>query len=154
MRDSITHWAEAGDPNAAIQLAEIYLSEGKIDDAKKFFGQAAEKNYRPAAKKLAEIFHKEGNLPEAINFYKKAVEGGDVEAMEKLVDLCSDDGKILNFVLEIIDEKYNKIYVSSDFFAQMMNFGSSRLSEFLPEQEKAIERRRIKNKILKLKANM
>ena len=154
MTDSITQWAEAGDPNAMIQLAEIFLSEGKIDEAKKFFRKAAEKNYRPAAKRLAEIFHGEGNLPEAINFYKEAVKLGDVEAMETLVDLCSDDEKILNFVLEVIDKKYNEIYVSSDFFAQTMNFGSSRLSEFLPEQDRAIERRRIKNKILKLKANM
>ena len=154
MTDSITQWAEAGDPNAMIQLAEIFLSEGNVDEAKKFFKQAAEKNYRPAAKKLAKIFHGEKNLPEAINFYKEAAKLGDVEAMDKLVDLCPNDKETLDFVLEVIDEKYNEIYVATNGISQMMSFGSSRLSEFLPEQDRAIERRRIRNKILKLKTNM
>ena len=154
MKDSITQWAQAGDPNAMIQLAEIFLSEGNVDEAKKFFKQAAEKNYRPAAKKLAKIFHGEKNLPEAINFYKEAAKLGDVEAMDKLVDLCPNDKETLDFVLEVIDEKYNEIYVATNGISQMMSFGSSRLSEFLPEQDRAIERRRIRNKILKLKTNM
>ena len=85
MKDSITQWAQAGDPNAMIQLAEIFLSEGKIDESKKFFKQAAEKNYRPAAKKLAEIFYGENNLPEAINFYKEAAKLGDKKSACEVV---------------------------------------------------------------------
>ena len=49
VRESIKQWAAAGDPNAMIKLAEIYLEEGKIDEAKNFLERAAEKNYRPAA---------------------------------------------------------------------------------------------------------
>ena len=150
MKDSITQWAQAGDPNAMIQLAEIFLTEGKIDAAKKFFKQAAEKNYRPAAKRLAEIFHGEDNLSESINFYKEAAKRGDVEAMDKLVDLCPDDEEILNLVLEVIDKKYNEIYTGH---LGILPFGSTRMSECTPAQLEAIERRRIRNKILKLKAN-
>lgn len=152
MKDSIKKWAQAGDPNAMVQLAEIYLTEGNVEDAKKFLTQATEKNYFPAVKRLAKIFHDEGNFPKAVTFYKKAVERADVEAMDKLVDLCPDDEEILNFVLEVIDKQYNKIYFHTNSLAKIMTFGSTRMSEYLPGQAEAIERCRIRNKILKLKA--
>ena len=151
MTESIKRWAQAGDPSAMFRLAEIFLAEGEVEDAKKFLAEAAEKNYRPAASKLAKIYHGEDNLPQAVKFYKQAALRGDVEAMESLVDLCPDDKEILNFVLEIIDKQYNDIYVMKNALAQIMVFGSSRIGEYLPGQERAIERRRIKNKILKLK---
>ena len=150
MTESLKQWARAGDPNAMIQLAEFYILAGKVEEAKNFFRQASEKNYRPAAKRLAEIFHKENNLSEAIIFYKKAVEQGDVELMDALIELRPNDRQILNFILEIIDKHYNEIYVATDEIKSLRIFGSSDMSEYLPEQERAIERRRIKNKILKL----
>lgn len=149
MKESINQFAQAGDPNAMIQLAEMYFSQSKVDEAKKFFRQAAEKNYRPAARRLAEIFRDEENFSEAIVFYKQAVESGDVKAMDALIDLCPNDEEILNFVLEIIDKHYNEIYTGH---SGALPFDSIRMSEYLPAQDKAIERRRIKNKILKLKA--
>ncbi len=151
MTESIKQWAQAGDPSAKFRLAEILLTEGNVAEAKELLAQAAEKNYLPAASKLAEIFQGEDNLPQAVKFYKQVALRGDVEAMESLVELRPADKEILDFVLEIIDKKYNDIYTSTNMMAQMMTFGSSRIGEYLPGQARAIERRRIRNKILKLK---
>lgn len=150
MRELIKQWAAAGDPNAMIKLAEIYLEEGKIDEAKKFLERAAEKNYRPAAMKLARILHGEKNIPAAVTFYKKAVELGDSKAMDLLVELCADDKEILDFVLENIDKHYNGIYKTDDL-RRMISFGTMRNEEYTPGYEEAVERRRIRNKILQLK---
>lgn len=149
MRESIKQWAAAGDPNAMIKLAEIYLEEGKIDEAKNFLERAAEKNYRPAAMKLAKIFHAEDNLPQAVTFYKKAVELGDVEAMDTLIKLCADDKEILDFVLENINKRYDDIYNTD--IGRVFFFGSMRNEEYTSQYGAAVERRRIKNTILQLK---
>lgn len=151
MTESIKQWAQAGDPSAMFRLAEIFLAEGNVAEAKELLTQAAEQNYLPAASELAKVFQGEDNIPQAVKFYKQAALRGDVEAMESLVELCPADKEILNFVLEVIDKKYNDIYTTENMFAQMMTFGSSRIGEYLPGQAMAIERRRIKNKILKLK---
>ena len=150
MTESIKKWATAGDPNAMIKLADIYLAEGKTDEAKKFLAQAAEENYRPAAMKLAKIFHAEGNLPETVTFYKKATELGDVEAMDALIKLCADDKETLNFVLENINKRYDDIYNAD--MGRVFFFGSIRKEEYTPQYGAAVERRRIKNTILQLKA--
>ena len=147
----IKKWAQTGDPSAMFRLAEIYLAEGNVAEAKELLAQATEQNYLPAASKLAKVFQGEDNLTQAVKFFKQAALRGDVEAMESLVDLRPADKKILDFVLEVIDKKYNNIYATENMFAQMMTFGSSRIGEYLPGQERAIERRRIRNKILKLK---
>lgn len=154
MKNLLAQWAQAGDPGAMIRLAEISAAAGDLDAAKKFFESAAEKNYRPAARRLAEIFAAEGNLPQAIQFYRKAAELNDVAAMERLVDMCPNDAEILDAVSEIIDEQYNEIYFVLNVIEQVRSFGSHRLSDFLPGQAAAIERRRIRNKILKLKSAM
>ena len=153
MRKLIEQWASAGDPNAMIKLATIYLAEGKSDDAKKLLAQAAEKNYRPAAVKLAKIFHEEGNLSEAVTFYKKATELDDVEAMDALVEICAGDEEILDFVLKNIEKHYNDIS-NLDDLKHMLYFGAPIIDavNYTPEYTKAIERRRIRNKILQLKA--
>lgn len=151
MRQLIEKWAKDGDPNAMIELAELCLKEDNAAEAKKFLTQAAEKNYRPAAIKLARIFHEEGDLPQAVTFYKMATELGDVEAMDTLVKICADDEKILDFVLENIDKHYNDIY-NTESMGRMMTFGSMRTEEYTPGYAAAVERRRIRNNILKLKA--
>ena len=144
MNDLIKEWAQAGDPNAQIRLAEFYLTEGNLDEAKKFFEAAAEKNYRPAAKRLAEIFHED-------KYYKQAVEQGDEEAIDALIELYPTDKEILDFVLKNIDKHYNDIYDTRDILRRMMSLGSRRNEEYTPQYGRAIERRRIRNKILKLK---
>ena len=149
MKNSIKEWAQSGDPNAMTQLAEIYLTEGEIEEAKKYLTQATEKNYLLAAKRLADIFYDEGNVPEAITYYKKAAARADIEAMEKLVELCPFDKEIMSYVLEIIDVQCNEIYFQSNSLKQIMLFGTTRMEEYMPGQAMAIERRRIKNKILK-----
>ena len=150
MIDLINKWASAGDPNAKIKLAEFRIKEGKLDEAKELLLQAATQNYRPAAIMLAKIFHKEGDLPQAIHFYKIATEQGDVEAMDTLVKICADDEDTLDFVLENIDKHYNDIY-SVNSMGRMMSFGSMRNEEYTPGYAAAVERRRIRNKILKAK---
>lgn len=153
MKKSLTQWAQAGDPIAMFKLAEILLSEGNVDAAKKFLAQSAEKNYRFAAVKLAEIFDAEKNIPQAVKFYKLAAELKDTTALDRLVELCSEDEETLDFVLKIIDGRYNDIYSSKDWFSRTIFFGSRRNEEYTPRYADALERRRIKNKILKLRAN-
>ncbi|MBR2774937.1 MAG: sel1 repeat family protein [Selenomonadaceae bacterium] len=149
MRELIEQWASAGDPNAMIKLAELCIKEDRLDEAKKLLAQAADKNYRPAAINLARILHDEGNLPEAVTFYKKAVELGDVKAMNVLIDLFPNDNETLDFVLENINKRYDNIYITS---AGRFAFGSMRVEEYTPQYGEAVERRRIRNKILQLKA--
>lgn len=154
MKNSVTQWAQAGDPNAMIKLAEIFIAEGNLDAAKNFLVQAAEKNYRPAAKMLAEIFDAEKNFTDAVKFYMKAAELQDVAAMERLIELCPADEKILDAVLKIIDGQYNDIYSTEKFVQRCFAFGSGRNEEYTHQYQFAIERRRIRNKILKLKSDM
>ena len=149
MRELIEKWAAAGDPNAMIKLAEFCIKEDKLDEAKKLLAQAAEKNYRPAAINLARILHEEDNLPEAVTFYKKAVELGDVKAMDALIDLFPNDNELLDFVLENVNKRYDNIYITN---AGRFAFGSLRVEEYTPQYGEAVERRRIRNKILQLKA--
>ncbi len=149
MRALIEQWVSAGDPNAMIKLAELCIKEDRLDEAKKLLAQAAEKNYRPAAINLARILHDEGNLPEAVTFYKKAVELGDVKAMNVLIDLFPNDNETLDFVLENLNKRYDNIYITS---AGRFAFGSMRVEEYTPQYGEAVERRKIKNKILQLKA--
>lgn len=150
MRELIEQWAAAGDPNAMIKLAELCIKEDRLDEAKKLLAQAAEKNYRPAAINLARILHEEDNLPEAVTFYKKAVELGDVKAMNALIDLFPNDNELLDFVLENLNKRYDNIYTMAG--GRVFSFGSMRLEEYTPQYGEAVERRRIRNKILKLKA--
>ena len=154
MKNSITQWAQAGDPNAMIKLAEIYIAEGDLDAAKKFLAQAAEKNYRPAAKMLAKILDDEKNFPDAVKFYMKAAESNDVAAMERLIELCPADEKILDAVLKIIDGQFNDIYSTEKFVQRCFAFGSGRNEEYTHQYQQAIERRRIRNKIQQLKAKL
>ena len=149
MRALIEQWVSAGDPNAMIKLAELCIKEDRLDEAKKLLAQAAEKNYRPAAINLARILHDEGNLPEAVTFYKKAVELGDVKAMNVLIDLFPNDNETLDFVLENLNKRYDNIYITS---VGRFAFGSMRLEEYTPQYGEAVERRKIRNKILQLKA--
>lgn len=149
MRELIEQWAQAGDPNAMIKLAELCIKEDRLDEAKKLLAQAAEKNYRPAVIRLAQILRAEDKLPEAVTFYKKAVELGDVKAMDTLIDLYPNDNELLDFVLENINKRYDDIYVTS---AGRFAFGSLRAEEYTPQYGEAVERRRIRNKILQLKA--
>ena len=150
MRELIEQWASAGDPNAMIKLAELCIKEDKPDEAKKLLVRAADKNYRPAAIRLARILHAEDKLPEAATFYKKAVELGDVAAMDTLIDLFPNDNETLDFVLENINKRYDNIYTMGA--GRVFSFGSMRLEEYTPQYGEAVERRRIRNKILQLKA--
>lgn len=150
MRELIEQWASAGDPNAMIKLAELCIKEDRLDKAKNLLAQAADKNYRPAAIRLARILHAEDNLPDAVTFYKKATELGDVEAMNTLIDLYPSDDEILDFVLENLNKRYDNIYIMAA--GRLFSFGSMRLEEYTPQYGEGVERRRIRNKILQLKA--
>lgn len=74
--------------------------------------------------------------------------------MDALVELCADDKEALDFVLKYIDEHFNDIYDTNatNATARVFSFGSMRNEEYTPQYGKAVERRRISNKILKLKA--
>ena len=121
MRKLIEQWATAGDPNAMIKLATIYLEEG--------------------------------NLSEAVTFYKKATELDDVEAMDALVEICAGDEEILDFVLKNIEKHYNDIS-NLDDLRHMLYLGAHIIdaANYTLSYAEAIERRRIRNKILQLKA--
>lgn len=159
MKNFLTEQANKGDIDAMYKLGELLLSEDEMQ-AKKYIVKAAEKNYLPALILSAKISQEERNFAKALEFYQKAAELGDVKSMEEIVNMCEvgegvkeNDSEILDEVLKIIEKNYNNIYSTTDFFGRTFYLGSRRNEEYTPQYAQAIERRRIANRIRKLKLN-
>ena len=159
MKNFLTEQADTGDIDAMYKLGELLLSEDEMQ-AKKYIVKAAEKNYLPALILSAKISQEERNFAKALEFYQKAAELGDVKSMEEIVNMCEagkgvkeNDSEILDEVLKIIEKNYNDIYSTTDFFGRTFYLGSRRNEEYTPQYSQAIERRRIANRIRKLKLN-
>ena len=69
--------------------------------------------------------------------------------LDALIDLFPKDNELLDFVLENVNKIYDNIYITN---AGRFAFGSLRVEEYTPQYGEAVERRRIRNKILQLKA--
>ena len=157
MKKFLKEQADKGDMDAMYKLGKLLLSENEVQ-AKKYIVKAAEKNYLPALIMSAEICREEKNFTKTVEFYKKAAELGDVKSMEEIVNMCEagegvekNDSATLEEVLKIIEKNYNDIYSTTDILGRTFYLGSRRNEEYTPQYAKAIERRRIANRIRKLK---
>ena len=132
-----------------MNLANFTLTKATSKKGAELIEKAAAGNYTSAIIQLAEMKMDAFDFETALQLFKKASRAGDVDAMEKAVYLCigTDDRATLNEIAEIIQSYYNDIYTTKNFLGRMMCFGSSKPYEYLNEYARAIERRRIFNRI-------
>lgn len=78
---------------AADNLANLYINQGKIDLAEEYFLKAIEKDDIDAIFNLAIIYADQGKTNLAEKYYFKAIEKGDIYAMNNLAILYKDQGK-------------------------------------------------------------
>lgn len=162
MKENLLNWAQAGDGDCAYKLATIFKAEG---DLKSYFDwlekSAATKNF-DAMKDYAEHLRENSNHEKAIAIYRELAETFcDEKAMDIIVDMCErgqgvakNDKDTLNFILELINKRYNEIYLidRGNIFARTLEFQTRRHNECTWEYLQAIERRRIAARIRKLLA--
>ena len=132
-----------------MNLANFTLTKATSKKGAELIEKAAAGNYTSAIIQFAEMKMDAFDFETALQLFKKASRAGDVDAMEKAVDLCvgTDDRATLNEIAKIIQSYYNDIYTTKNFLGRMMCFGSSKPYEYLNEYARAIERRRIFNRI-------
>lgn len=152
MKEFLLKASNAGDIEATFELGKLYFEHEKIKEGEKLIEQAAEKNYTAAIIELAKLKQSTGNFETALELFKKASRAGNISALENAVNICEEKNDLatLKEITEIIQSRYNDIYDTTDFLRRMWYFGSNRTTEYLPEYARAIERRRIFNRIQKI----
>ena len=152
MEEFLLKASNAGDIEATFELGKLYFEHEKIKEGEKLIEQAAEKNYMAAIIELAKLKQSTGNFETALELLKKASRAGNISALENAVNICEEKNDLatLKEIAEIIQSRYNDIYDTTDFLQRMWYFGSSSTTEYLPEYARAIERRRIFNRIQKI----
>ena len=152
MEEFLLKASNAGDIEATFELGKLYLEGDKIKEGEKLIEQAAEKNYMAAIMELANLKQGAGDYETALELFKKASRAGNISAMQNAVNICEEkkDFAALKEIAEIIQSRYTDIYNNTDFLRRMWYFGSSGTTEYLPEYARAIERRRIFNRIQKI----
>ena len=152
MEEFLLKASNAGDIEATFELGKLYLEGDKIKEGAELIEQAAEKNYTAAIMELANLKQGAGDYETALELFKKASRAGNISAMQNAVNICEEkkDFAALKEIAEIIQSRYNDIYNNTDFLRRMWYFGSSGTTEYLPEYARAIERRKIFNRIQKI----
>lgn len=149
-------WAQAGDGDCAYKLAVIYRTEGDLQSCVEWMEKSAATKNFDAMKDYAEHLRENGNNEKAVAIYKELAQTfNDEESMENIVDMfelgqCDKD--TLNFILELINKKFNEIYQMNNF-ARVFALQTLRHNELTMETLQAIERRRIAARIRKILAD-
>lgn len=162
MKDKLIQWAKAGDGDCMYKLATLYREEGDFPQYVHWLEQSAATKCFDAMKEYAELLRGDGNYEKALEIYKElSKKFCDEEAMEHIVDMVErgseipkNDKDTLNFILNIIDEVYNEIYLidRGNILARTITFCTRRHNECTWEYLRAVERRRIAARIRKLLA--
>ncbi|MFU2089573.1 WG repeat-containing protein [Avibacterium avium] len=80
--------AKAGDADSQYFLGEILLEKGDIEQAKKYFEEAANQKNGKALFKIAQFYDKGGqlhlDLDSALFYYKQSCQAGEIKACEKV----------------------------------------------------------------------
>ena len=155
MKDKLIQWATAGDGDCMYKLAKLYQAEGNQQDYIKWLAKSAETKNFDAMKEYGDFLREGADYEKALAIYKELAETFcDEESMERIVDMAADDKDTLNFVLELINKRYNEIYLidRGNIFARTLVFQTRRHNECTWEYLQAIERRRIAARIRKLLA--
>lgn len=150
-------WAKAGDGDCAYKLATIYRAEGDLKSYFEWLEKSAATKYFDAMKEFADHLRESADYEKSFAIYKELAETFcDEESMEKIVDMYEQNQHVnkdeLNFVLELINKRYNEIYLidRGNIIARTITFQTRRHNELTMETLQAIERRRIAARIRKL----
>lgn len=159
-QQQLIQWAQAGDGDCAYKVATIYKAEGDLKSYVEWLAKASETKNFDAMREFAEHLREEGDCEKAIALYKELAETfSDEESMEKIVDMCErgqgvvkNDNDTLNFILKLINNRYNEIYQINrgNILARTWELQTRRHNELTSETLQAIERRRIAARIRKL----
>ena len=84
--------ADAADPHAARQLAELLQEQGNLDEAVAVWRRLAGTGDRYAARQLAELLREQGNLDEAVAVWRRFAGTGDRYAAWQLAGLLREQG--------------------------------------------------------------
>lgn len=76
--------AEAGDPDAMVNLGILLVTEGSLEEAEHWLGQAAEKGDARAMLLLGALLAEADRLKEAESWRRRAADTGDTNAMNNL----------------------------------------------------------------------
>ena len=149
-------WAQAGDGDCAYKLATIYRTEGDLQSCVEWLEKSAATKNFDAMKDYAAHLRENGNSEKAVAIYKELAQTfNDEETMENIVDMFEPgqcDKDTLNFILELINKKFNEIYQMNNF-ARVFALQTLRHNELTMETLQAIERRRIAARIRKILAD-
>lgn len=166
MKEQLLKWSQAGDGDCMYKLATLYREEDDFPQYVHWLKKSAEAQCFDAMKEYAALLR---GGDESLRDYEKALalykelskKFQDEEAMECAVDMVErgqgipkNDKDTLNFILGIIDDMYNEIYLINrgNIFARTLVFHTRRHNECTMQYLQAIERRRIASRIRKLLA--
>ena len=155
MKDKLIQWAQAGDGDCMYKLANIYRMGGDQQNYIEWLSKSATTKNFDAMKELADLLREDGEYEKSFALYKELAETFlDEESMEKIVDMAANDKDTLKFILNLIDETYNEIYLidRGNIIARTLIFQTRRHNECTWEYLQAVERRRIAARIRKLLA--
>ncbi|MEM9921116.1 MAG: tetratricopeptide repeat protein, partial [Bacteroidota bacterium] len=80
--------------NAALNnLANLYKSQGRLDESENYYRAAIEKGDVGVLNNLAILYSDQGRLEESEKYFKEAIKIEDVEALNNLAVLYSDQGR-------------------------------------------------------------
>ena len=96
-----------GNEVAAFNLGRIYISNRKLEQAKKYFKISADKNHIGAQYELAQLYERE-NMVDAIRYYTMASKQGHLRSSNRLLYLYGyGNNKDFNKGLDLILTKDN-----------------------------------------------
>lgn len=158
----LQEWAQAGDGDCAYKLATIYRAKGDLKSYAEWLEKSAATKTFDAMKDFADYLRENSEHEKALAIYKELAQTfSDEESMEKVVDMvergqgvAKNDADTLNFILELINKRYNEIYEINrgNIIARILTFQTRRHNECTMEYLQVIERRRIAARIRKLLA--
>lgn len=161
LQSQLLQWGVAGDGDCAYKLARIYQAEGNSKSYVEWLAKSAETKNFFAMKDYAQHLCEASDYEKAIALYKELAEAfSDEESMECIVDMCErgqgvakSDKDTLDFILQLINKRYNEIYqIRGNILARIWELSTRRHNELTMETLQAIERRRIAARIRRLLA--
>lgn len=160
MKEMLLAHAKAGDGDAMEKLALLGREQGSMEESHQWLMKAAEAGQSNAMVMLADDFmNGNGCAKDAamgVEWYKQAARLGCLAATEVLMkmweegaDASPDGTDIPSFLWEVLRRECIDIY-STSLILRVRAFGSRREDEYLPLHERALEFRRINNRLQKL----
>ena len=160
MEEILLTLAKAGDGDAMEKLAFLRREQGQDEEYHKWLVDAAGAGRVKAMETLGNDFLSgrccNEDIIQGIAWHKKAAELGSLVAAISLLNLweqdkgaSSDTRDLPGFLAEILRRECVEIYATHPLL-RIRAFGSRREDEYLPLYERALEFRRLKNRLHKI----